>query len=354
MPWRDWTQNAGAKILSFVIAAGLWFSVTNRIEFEDTTDFPVEYLNRPEGLSTIEPLPERVHARVHGKGKFLRYRLRDGVCRVDLGGFQKGQNRIAFAGEDVVLPEDVQTTRIEILEPRRVTVEFDETITRDVAIVPAVVGSPDSRYVQVGRTFLNPARANVKGPRKLVDEIALVHTREIDIDGKKSTVRRQVRLVPSDFPTVEITPASVDVGITIEPLVTQRLPRAVLRGAGVPPSLRVAFEPAEVIVDAEGARPVVEIVAREDSLVLSMESPAWKAGVYTLAVKEIHGGKITFEARPRATAAAEGTSTDAAADTTASAVTIRGELALPPDVEVLSLTPSPLGMTVTASRRAQP
>ena len=45
---------------------------------------------------------------------------------------------------------------------------------------------------------------------------------------------------------------------------------------------------------------------------------------------------------------------DAAADTTESAVTIRGELALPPDVEVLSLTPSPLGMTVTASRRAPP
>ncbi len=353
MPWRDWTQNAGAKILSFVVAAGLWFSVTNRIEFEDTADFPVEYVNRPEGLSTIEPLPERVHARVHGKGKFLRYRLRDGVCRVDLGGFQKGQNRIAFAGEDVVLPEDVEVTRVEILEPRRVTVEFDETVTRDVAIVPAVVGAPDSRYVQVGRTFLNPARANVKGPRKLVDEIALVHTREIDIDGKRSTVRREVRLVPSDFPTVEITPSTVDVGITIEPLVTQRLPRTVLRAANAPGSLRVVFEPAEVIVEAEGARPVMEMVAREDSLLLAIDADDWQPGVYALTVEEMAGGVIRFAARRRPSAA--GTGPDAApADTTASGVALRGELALPPDVEILSLAPDRLGMTVAGpSRRSQ-
>ncbi len=353
MPWRDWTQNAGAKILSFVVAAGLWFSVTNRIEFEDTADFPVEYVNRPEGLSTIEPLPERVHARVHGKGKFLRYRLRDGICRVDLAGFQKGQNRITFAGEDVVLPEDVAVTRVEILEPRRVTVEFDETVTRDVAIVPAVVGAPDSRYVQVGRTFLNPARANVKGPRKLVDEIALVHTREIDIDGKRSTVRREVRLVPSDFSTVEITPATVDVGITIEPLVSQRLPRTVLRAAGAPAALRVVFEPAEVIVEAEGARPVIEMVAKEDSLVLAMEGDDWQPGVYALTVTEMRGGGITFDARPRSVTAG-GASDSGPAEAAAPGRPLQGVIALPPDVEILSLTPARLGMTVTAaSRRGQ-
>lgn len=38
--WRTWTDNLGAKILSFVVAVGLWYSVTNRLEFEDTVDFP--------------------------------------------------------------------------------------------------------------------------------------------------------------------------------------------------------------------------------------------------------------------------------------------------------------------------
>lgn len=347
MPWRKWTENAGAKILSFVIAAGLWFSVTNRIEFEDTADFPVEYVNRPEGLSTIEPLPDRVHARIHGKGKFLRYRVRNGVCRVDLAGFQKGQNRVTFSGEDVMLPDDVEVTRTEILEPRRVTVEFDETVTRDVAIVPAVVGTPDPRYVQVGRTFLNPARATVKGPRKLVDEIALVHTREIDIDDRKATLRRQVRLVPSEFPTVEIDPAQVDVGITIEPLVSQRLGKVTLRAAGLPAGMRATFAPPQVEVDVEGARPVIEVIAQGDSLALALAAPAWTAGEATLRVKEIHGAEIRFELPPGSEADAGSTAPAAPGDSAAARWS--GTLALPPDVEIVSVTPEAITVTVTGT-----
>ena len=356
MPWRKWTENAGAKILSFVIAAGLWLSVTNRIEFEDTADFPVEYVNTPEGLSTIDPLPEVVHARVHGKGKFLRYRLRDGVCRVDLAGFQKGPNRITYTGEDVVLPEDVTVTRVEILEPRRATVEFDETVARDVAIVPAVVGAPDPRYVQVGRTFLNPARANVKGPRKLVDEIALVHTREIDIGGKKSTVRRDIKLVPSEWSTVEITPTSVEVGITIEPIVSQRIGNIGLHATGMPAAMKVAFRPANVAAEIEGARPVVEVVAKGDSVTLALETEAWAAGTFTLHVKEIHGADVRFEAMPPPPTGTElepGPGSGAAPADTPVRKEFLGHLALPPDVEILSLDPDTFEVTVTGGGRSR-
>jgi hypothetical protein len=353
LPWRKWTENGGAKLLSFVVAGGLWFTVTNRIEFEDTVEFPVEYANRPEGLTTIEPLPERIRARVHGKGKFLRYRMRDGLCRVDLSGFQIGQNRITFASEDVMLPEDVEVVRIEILEPRRVTVEFDEVVVRDVAIVPTIVGSPDPRAVQVGRTFLNPTRARVKGPRKLVDEIALVHTREIDIDGKRSTIRRQVRLVPSDSPTVEVTPAVVDVGITIEPIVSQRLTRVELRAADVlPGGLRAYFEPAEVAVEIEGPRSVVE-VAGQERLVLSVDAERWvQGGRSALQVKEIRGSEIRFEEVVAAaeTPPAEGEEPPPAAVRGP----IVGRLALPADVEIVALAPDRLAVHVGAGGPSRP
>ena len=344
MIWRKWTENLGAKILSFVVAVGLWYSVTNRLEFEDAVAFPVEYVNRPDGLTTIEPLPERVTARVRGKGKFLRYTLRDGVCRVDLSGYQIGPSRIEFRGEDVVLPDGVAVSRVEVVEPRRASVEFDETVVRDVAIVPAVTGTPDERYTQVGRTVLLPARARVKGPRKLVDEIALLHTAEIDIDGKRSTVRKRVRLVPPESPTVEVTPLMVDVGVIIEPIVARRLTKLTLRAAGaVPAGSRVRFEPAQVDVEIEGAKSVVE-VAVKGITELSVQPKSWvQGGRSVLAVKEIRDGQIFFEPAK-----------DAPSGSPAAQAPIVARLALPPDVEIVSVTPVRLSVSVGARGRGEP
>ena len=337
LPWRRWTRNAGAKSLSFVVAGALWFSVTNRLEFEDTVQFPVEYVNRAAGLTTIEPLPEKVRARIRGKGKFLSYRVRDGLCRLDLSGAQIGQNHLTFSSEDLVLPEDVEVSRVEILEPRRVTIEFDETVVRDVAIVPAVVGTPDPRYVQVGRTLLNPARARVKGPRKLVDEIALVHTREIDIDGKRGTVHRQVRLVPPDSPTVEVTPLVVEVGITIEPIVSHRVGQVRVRAdEELPGGLRAAFLPETISMELEGARPVVEIAGRDRPMALAIDADHWVSGGSSLLrVKTIEGGEIRFEADESSAPAVRGA--------------VVGRLLLPPDVEILDIEPDRIRVEVTGS-----
>jgi hypothetical protein len=329
VPWRDWTDNLGAKILSFVVAVGLWYSVTNRLEFEDAVNFPVEYVNRPEGLTTIEPLPGTVTARVRGKGKFLRYTLRGGVCRIDLSGYQIGPSRIDFRGEDVALPEGVAVSRVEIVEPRRVSVEFDETVVRDVAIVPAVTGTPDTRFTQVGRTVLNPSRARVKGPRKLVDEIALLHTAEIDIDGKRSSVQKRVRLVAPESPTVEVTPLMVDVGVIIEPLVSRRLEGVALKGGGSSPGgSRARFDPPEVAVEIEGARSLVDVAAKGPNEMIVQPKSWAQGGRSVLAVKEIHGGEIVLTPSP-----------DSPPGTPAAQGPIVARMAVPPDVEILSMDP---------------
>jgi len=292
--WKRWSRNGPAKLLSFFVAAALWFSVTNEIEFENDYEFPVEYVNRPSGLTTLQVLPNKVRASVRGKGKFLGYRLRDGVCRVDLSGYQIGQNRILFMGQDMVLPKDVAVSRVEITDPRRVTVDFDETVIRDIPVTPTVVGTPSSRYIQVGKTFLSPPMARVKGPRKLVDEIALLPTVEIDIDGNRNTLRKRVRLEPPSSPTVEITPMTVDIGITIEPLARTELAEVRL---GVPEDSpvagRVSFIPPSIPIEIEGAKSIVEIAAREvATLILSAE--AWSVGTSIMRFRNVRDGALVF------------------------------------------------------------
>ncbi len=343
MVWKHWTRNLGAKILSFVVAVGVWLSVTNRIEFERTLEFPIRYANQPASLTPVEPLPQEAKVRVRGKGKFLRYTLREGYLQVDLSGYQNGSNQILYSGEDLILADDVEVSRADVVEPRRVAVEFDDTVVKDVEITATVVGTPDDRYTQVGKTFLSPAMARVKGPRRLVEEVTLLATREIDISDKRSTVRKRVRLRPPASPTIEVTPTTVDVGITIEPLLVERIEGVQLQVAnGGAADRAVSFLPSVAVVEIEGARSFVEVAAKELST-LYLHADAWPPGEGTLTFDRLDGRDVIFslQATPRVGEAPEAPEAgEAAADVPAPApITITGRLPVPRDVRVLSLAP---------------
>lgn len=343
--WRSWTRNLSAKILSFFFAIGLWFFVTNQIDFEEEVVFPVEYVNRPEGLTSIQALPEEVRCMVRGKGRFLKLALRDAVCRIDLAGNQAGVNTITVSGANLVLPTDASVARVEVLEPKRILAEFDETVIRDIPITPTVVGMPAAKHAQVGKTFVNPAAARVKGPRKLVDQVALVSTDEIDISGDRNSLRRKVRLLESFGPTVEITPEAVEIGITIEPVLFGQIDGVAIDVTGGAPDGWIGrAEPESVTVRVSGARSYVEAAEKNVSRLL-LSSDSWKIGANDLALRRIDGERLVFGA-----GAPAGPAADSATDPPEAPRAVVGELALLPDVEIIGLEPDRFVVTFQRGR----
>lgn len=339
MLWRHWTRNLSAKILSFFFAVALWLSVTNEIDFEEEIVFPIEYVNRPEGLTSIQPLPEAVRAQVRGKGRFLRYSLRDAVCRVDLSGNQAGLNTIGVGGANIVLPSDARVARVDVLEPKRILAEFDETVIRDIPITPTVVGIPGAKHVQVGKTFVNPSAARVKGPRRLVDQIALVPTDEINIQGNRNTVRKKVKLLKSFGPTVEITPEMVEIGITIEPILVETLQKVAVEIADeLPKEWTHEIRPESLLVKVSGARSFVETASKQPST-LGLSSPGWSLGSTPLRLREIRGRRLIFSST------SNGGSSDSA-----SGKEISGVISLPHDVEILEVQPKELVVAIQRGR----
>ena len=363
MVWKRWTRNLGAKLLSFLVAAALWFSVTNEIEFERAYKFPVEYVNKPAGLTTLEALPTEVTANVRGKGKFLYYELRGGYCRVDLAGYQVGQNRISFTGQEIVLPNDVEVARVEVLEPRRVVVEFDETVIRDIPITPTIHGEPSERHTQVGKTLLSPPMARVKGPRSLVDEITLLPTAEIDIRNARNSLRKSVRLEGPPSTTVEITPMTVDIGITIEPIRRELVDGVALEIASadeIPGDL--SFRPAAIALEIEGAQSIVEAAAREMAS-LVVRADEWMVGTSVLEFRETRDGSLVFvpivvgPVTESDNSVASGESDEVLGpDPAPLPVAVTGEVLaaapLPREVRVLSVQPTRL-VAVVSDRAAQ-
>lgn len=351
MIWKRWTQNLGAKLLAVVCASVLWYLATDELPSVVERDFPVKYDNLPEDIIEVSELPKTVRARVEGKGRFLALLLRKAYCSVDLSGKAAGPDRLDFSRARIVIPGEEDPTS-EILEPEEVDVEFDEKTTRKIAISPVVVGTPDHRFVQVGKTFVRPTDARVTGPRRIVDDITQVTTEPVDISGDKSNVRKEVRLVPPvPAPaTLEVSPARVEVGITIEHRIERKIPEVALAAAALPEGLRAEFRPSTLEVELSGARSVVEVAA-EEVISIALHGTKWAPGTTVLRLAEVRGPELVFDRAAAFPLGAEPAEDDAGAPGAAGAgeagedqVTAR--LPLPPGVEILDVKPRNIAVTI--------
>jgi hypothetical protein len=291
--WKDWTHNLGAKLLSLVVATALWFSVTNQQASHEDLVLPIVYKNMPPDLTPVDKLPEEVKVRVNSKGRFLGWRLRDAHLLVELSGSQIGRNPIPLRQGTLEYPKKVEVSSSFVLDPT-IYVDFDETVIRDVPISPTIVGDLAPRHLQVGRTLVDPSHARVKGPRRRVDEIPLISTEEIDISGDKNTLRKRVRLERPEFQTVEVTPMTVEIGITIEPELTRTLESVALN---VTDQLKkdwiAVFQPGALQVEITGAKSIVEAAEKEVSTV-QLHGDSFSLGTSILRFKEVRGREIVY------------------------------------------------------------
>jgi hypothetical protein len=296
---------------------------------------------------------------VRGKGKFLSISLRDGVCRIDLSSYQIGLNNFLVSGENLRLPADVEVSHKEIVRPRSIQAEFDTSVIRDVPISAWVTGEPAANYVRVGKIFVSPTVARVRGPRMLVDQIGLLSTEEVDIQGDRRTVRRQVPIARPFPATVEISPSLVEIGITIEPVIERSIEGVALETAGqLPKGWQSHFFPPSITVSIAGAHSLVEVSESQVTSLL-LGGGKWSLGTTRLAVKEIRDRKIVFAPRDSLPfvsllAAEDGEGERARADagwekgvagplprdvTPSVTSEVSGGLPLPPDVRILTVKP---------------
>jgi hypothetical protein len=150
-------------------------------------------------------------------------RLQDydfGAAVLDLRSASVGPLQIDQAS--IVMPPGVVLSTIQY---DHVDLRFEPIITREVSIVPIVVGSPAADYPLV-RVEAEPARWPIRGGRSEVEGVEQLSTEPLDISGANNTLTRTLALIPPNghvtLERAEGEPPRVEVRAVIEPVVETR------------------------------------------------------------------------------------------------------------------------------------
>ncbi len=211
--WLDWLRRIGEfvrgllmhnfllKVLSLVIAVGMWFFV-NAAERDTEAEYPipVRLLDQPSSLLLVSPRIETVDLRVSGPRTLLaRIEGGDLTIDIDLTRVRPGATTFRLRPNSLALPRGVVPVRI---TPSEITLEFAKIESKRVPVQLAVGGRPGDLLITESK--VTPAQISITGPERLVREIEVVKTLPLDLDGAKpGRIKRDLMLdLEADYLTL--------------------------------------------------------------------------------------------------------------------------------------------------------
>src|ERR1700730_18623315 len=124
------TSNLGWKLLSLLIAIGLWIAVAREPELATSLAVPIEFKGMPEDLDIGSNVPERVRLEIRGpSGRLSRDNLTNLAVVLDLSNADAGEHTYNIRPPNVNLPAGVSFYRA---LPSQVTLRLDKIATREV------------------------------------------------------------------------------------------------------------------------------------------------------------------------------------------------------------------------------
>jgi YbbR domain-containing protein len=208
------TKNPTLKVISLVLAVILWLFVKNTSEGEVGMQVPLEFYRCPSGLIVTRVSDEAITVRIMGSlSQVERLSAGEGKARIDLSGASAGANTFAISPDNFSIPKTLKITQI---SPSYIKVELDRVIDKVVRVRAVVKGEPAPGY-RIARIVVEPAAIRLQGARSHVAELKEVPTEEIDISGRRKTLKAEVALRFAELRLKEGVKGTVKVMIVVKP-----------------------------------------------------------------------------------------------------------------------------------------
>jgi len=201
-------HNLGLKVLSLVLAAGLWYSLSHDEPAEVALRAPIVFQNVPQHLEiNSESIPE-AQIRVRGPERVIRQLQADEVrAEISLADVKAGERTFDLTSQQVRHPHDVVVVQV---VPSQLHLAFDTRLTREVEVHPRITG-PD-----VVKFEADPPRVTITGPRHHVEMVDAATTDLIDATGTLGTAVFTTNAYVADPLVQVVQPTSIRVTVFVQ------------------------------------------------------------------------------------------------------------------------------------------
>lgn len=210
---KDW----GLKLISLILAVGLWYYAVGEESVEVTRVVPLSIQLKNEKISILKTSAKNVQITLAAPRGLISDLASEEILAVhEIGGDVKTAGEYTFRLE----PRDIKITtpqiRVTAIKPEVVHVTIDELIVQKLKIEPNLVGEPAFGYkVMVDQIEVDPNALLVEGPKGELEKMAALKTENIDLVGRIRSFRRTVELdIPSNMKPM--SDALVDLYVPIQ------------------------------------------------------------------------------------------------------------------------------------------
>lgn len=207
-------HNFGLKLLSLVMATGLWILISpDEQPAEVALRAPIVFQNVPRHLEiSSESVPE-AQIRVRGPERVIRQLQPNEVhAEINLAGVTSEERTFDLTSQQVRHPSDVTVVQV---VPSQLHLAFDTRLTREVEIRPRVTGN-FAEGEQITRVEADPPRITITGPRHHVEKVDAAITDPVDATGTLGTAVFLTNAYVPDPLVQVVQPTSIRVRVMVQ------------------------------------------------------------------------------------------------------------------------------------------
>lgn len=177
---RALVHNLWLKLVSLLIAIGLWYFVARSPVAEVEMKVPLEFHNLPDSLEIDSASYTEAQIRVRGPERLIhQLQAADVRAEIDLASVEPGERTFDLTGRQVRVPQDLEVVQI---IPGQFHLSFDYRETRVVEVRPRVTGVFASG-MRVARVVADPPNVMITGPRRRVYAVEAATTDPVEASG---------------------------------------------------------------------------------------------------------------------------------------------------------------------------
>lgn len=263
------TKNWGAKLVSLVLAVGLWYYAVGEEGIEVTRTIPVEIKVEKEKMSIVGKPTRLVVVTLQAPRSLLtnlaseELKAEHVIRRVE----NPGDYSFRLEAREIHLPSE--KVRVARIEPEVIQVKIDEMIVQKLEVEPVFLGEPAFGYhLDRDNIQLDPRSVLVEGPKSQLEKMEKMKTQPIDVVGRVRSFRKTVRL--SEEPGLKVLSESwIDAYIPIQETLSEKTFEEIpVKLLGTPSALaRIRVEPSSVQFVLKGLSKHLEALESKDILV---------------------------------------------------------------------------------------